>query len=82
MQQHPRRAAKGQLASQHLVENHAGAGDIVAAIDVVSLAEGLLRAHVGRGAEALNLRGHRAFAAVALGEAQSIKRGVQAEPEA
>ena len=38
VQQHPRRAAKGQLAGQHLVEDHAEAVDVAAAVDAVAFA--------------------------------------------
>ena len=46
-------AAERQLAGQQLVEDHAQAVDVAAAVDPVALAAGLLGAHVGRRAEHL-----------------------------
>ena len=70
VQQHPRRAAERQLAGQQLVEDHAEAVDVGAAVDLVRLAAGLLGAHVGGRAQHLALERHRDLARVALGQAE------------
>ena len=70
VQQHPRRAAERQLAGQQLVEDHAQAVDVAAAVDAVRLAPGLLGAHVGRRAQHLAVDRHRDLARLALGQAE------------
>jgi hypothetical protein len=42
VQEHPRRAAEGPLAGEHLVEDHTQAVHVAAAVDPVPLAAGLL----------------------------------------
>ena len=43
-------ARNGRTATEHLVENHAEAVDVGAAVDTVGRTGGLLRRHVQRGA--------------------------------
>ncbi len=49
---------------------HAQAVDVAAAVDLVALAAGLLRAHVGRRAQHLAVQRHGDLARVPLGQAE------------
>ena len=76
MQEHPGGAAEGKLAGQHLVEDDPQAVDVAPPVDLAVLAAGLLRRHVGGGAQHLAVDGDGDLAGLALGQAEVHQVGL------
>ena len=68
VQHHALVAAKRQFPREQFIENNTQAVNIAAAVDLVGLAAGLFRAHVGGRPQDLAVNGHGNLTGVALGQ--------------